>query len=662
MSFPPIQSLWNEDDAARCRNDLEMRVYSSRLLGQNPNLVLHGGGNISVKITETNLVGEQEEILYVKGSGWDLATIEAAGFAPVRLEPMKKLAKLESLSDPQMVNELKTRMTLAGAPSPSVETILHAVLPYKFVDHTHADAVVTLTNTADGEQRIRDIYGDKVIIVPYVMPGFDLARGVGELYEQHATDQTVGMILLNHGVFSFSDDARESYERMIELVSMAEQSLMAEGAWELEQPSHFTPTVPLREPLATLRAEISQAAGRPMVVQMTESNAGFEFAKHPQLESIATRGPVTPDHVLRTKRIPLVGRDVKRYCDEYATYFNEHAPNAKEPKTMLDPAPRVVVDPELGFCAVGKSAAEAQIVSDLYEQTMTCILRAESIGGWQALPAADIFDLEYWDLEQAKLKKGGRAPMFQGEVALVTGAASGIGKACVDSFIARGAAVVGLDINPAIETLIDSPNFLGIAGDISDEAAQQAALEQAVRRFGGIDMVVLNAGMFPGGTPIAELKTEDFSRVMKVNLDANLALMRECYPLLKLAPKGGRVVVMASKNVLAPGAGAAAYSASKAALTQLMRIAALEWGGDNIRINALHPDAVFDTGIWTDEVLQARADHYGMTVEQYKTRNVLKTEVTSHDVAELSAEMCGPLFAKTTAAQLPVDGGNERVI
>ena len=662
MKQPPIQSLWNAADAAQCNDDLALRVYSSRLLGQNPNLVLHGGGNTSVKISETNLVGEQEEILYVKGSGWDLATIEAPGFAPVRLEPMKKLAKLESLSDPQMVNELKTQMTLAGAPSPSVETILHAVLPYKFVDHTHADAVVTLTNTADGEQRIRELYGDKVIIVPYVMPGFDLARTIGVQYEREATEQTIGMILLNHGVFSFSDSAEESYERMVELVSMAEQSLMAQEAWEVDQESGSAPEGEQRQAVATLRAEISKAAGRPMLVQMSESEAGYRFAQHPQLESIATRGPVTPDHVLRTKRIPMVGRDVAAYVQGYSDYFSQHAPNAKEEKSMLDPAPRVVVDRELGFCAVGKSASEVGIVSDLYEQTMTCILRAESIGGWQALPANDIFDLEYWDLEQAKLQKGGNLPAFQGEVVLITGAASGIGKACVESFLQRGAAVVGLDINPLIETRVDSPAFLGIAGDIADESTQQAALEQAVRRFGGLDMVVLNAGMFPGGTHIADLKTEDWQQVLRVNLDANLALMRESYPLLRLAPNGGRMVVMGSKNVLAPGAGAAAYSASKAALTQLMRIAAFEWGGDGIRINALHPDAVFDTGIWTEEVLQARATHYGMSVEEYKTRNVLKVEVTSRDVAELSAEMCGPLFAKTTAAQLPVDGGNERVI
>ncbi len=662
MKQQRMQSHWSQDEAARCRSDLELRVYSSRLLGSDPTLVLHGGGNTSVKVTESNLVGEEEEILYVKGSGWDLATIEAAGFAPVRLEPMKKLARLESLSDPEMVNALKTEMTLAGAPSPSVETILHAVLPFRFVDHTHADAVVTLTNSVDGEERVRSLYGDRVIVVPYVMPGFDLARQVGEAFSREATDETVGMVLLNHGVFTFSDSAQESYERMVELVSMAEQYLQDQGAWDIEQSSELRFDGECMGSIAGLRAEISSAAGRPMVVQMTESVAGLHFSRLPNVAEIATRGPVTPDHVLRTKRIPMVGQSVSEYVEQYRSYFDAHAPHAKEEKRMLDPAPRVVLDRELGLCVVGKSAVEAGIVSDLYEHTMSCIQRAEQLGGWRALPAADIFDLEYWDLEQAKLKKGGSAPLFQGEVALITGAASGIGKACVDSFLNRGAAVIGLDINPDVAGLYDNPGYLGVCCDIADEQAQREALERGVRHFGGIDMVVLNAGMFPGGTEIAKLGTESWQQVMRVNLDANLALMRECHPLLRQAPNGGRVVVMGSKNVPAPGVGAAAYSASKAALTQLMRIAALEWGADRIRINALHPDAVFDTGIWSEEVLQARADHYGMSVEEYKSRNVLKVEVTSRDVAELTAEMCGPLFAKTTAAQLPVDGGNERVI
>ncbi|MCI5159030.1 MAG: SDR family oxidoreductase, partial [Candidatus Electrothrix sp. AUS1_2] len=308
------------------------------------------------------------------------------------------------------------------------------------------------------------------------------------------------------------------------------------------------------------------------------------------------------------------------------------------------------------------TAKDAAIVHDIYEHTMVSVLRAEQLGGWQALPYEDLFNVEYWDLEQAKLAKGGASPLFTGEVVLVTGAASGIGKACVNSFLQRGAAVAGLDIDANITGISPAPGFLGIQCDLTDEEQVRKALDQAVARFGGLDMLVLNAGMFPGSTLVAELSSAAWRKVMAVNLDANLLLLRECHPLLQRAPGKGRVVIIGSKNVPAPGPGAGAYSASKAALTQLMRVAALEWGKDGIRINALHPNAVFDTGIWTEEILQERARHYGLSVQEYKTNNVLGTEVSSRQVAELAAEMCGPLFACTTAAQLPVDGGNERVI
>ena len=329
---------------------------------------------------------------------------------------------------------------------------------------------------------------------------------------------------------------------------------------------------------------------------------------------------------------------------------------------MLDPAPRVILDRELGLCAAGRSAQDARIVLDIYAHTLVAIQRAQRLGGWKALPEKDIFDVEYWDLEQAKLARPGAAPMFAGEVALVTGAASGIGKRCVESFLARGAAVVGLDLDPAVATLHALAAFLGIACDVTDVRHLVDALEQAAHAFGGLDMAVLNAGVFPGGRRIEALADAEWGRVMRVNLDANLALLREAHPLLKLAPRGGRVVVVGSKNVPAPGPGAAAYSASKAALTQLARVAALEWGADGIRVNTLHPNAVFDTGLWSAEVLAERARHYGLSVEAYRKNNVLGVEVTSRDVAELAAEMCGPLFAKTTGAQLPVDGGNDRVI
>lgn len=657
-----MQNLWNEFEAAEYQGDLQQRVYTSRLLGRDKTLVMHGGGNTSVKITAQNILGEEEELLYVKGSGWDLEFIEAAGFAPVRLAHLVRLAQLKELSDPAMVNELKTQMTSASAPTPSVEAILHAVLPFKYVDHTHSDAVIAITNTAAGEQRIREIYGDTVLIVPYVMPGFDLARMCADLVERYLTDKMIGMVLLNHGIFSFGATARESYGRMIDLVGRAEEYLRTRQAWDVTMPEPLEDVPAHVNDIVRLRDGISRAAGAPMILSTQCDAKSRAFARHPDVARLSRQGPATPDHVIRTKRVPMLGLDINGYSNEYKKYFDVNDKLSRVRKTMLDAAPRVVLDPALGMLTIGRTAKDAAIVRDIYDHTIDIILRATALGGYRALPEKDIFDVEYWDLEQAKLRGGGRPPVFTGEIVLITGAASGIGRACVDSFLARGAAVVALDINAAVATLLDRPDYCGLVCDVTDEASLQRALEQAVLRFGGLDMLVLNAGVFPQSCNIADLQYEEWWRVMNVNVDAGFSLLRLAYPILKLAPKGGRVVVIGSKNVPAPGPGAAAYSASKAALNQLARVAALEWGAERIRINTLHPNAVFDTGIWTPEVLETRARSYGLTVAEYKAKNVLKVEVTSRDVAELGAEMCGPLFAKTTGAQLPVDGGNERVI
>ena len=656
-----MQSLWNDDEAHSYSGDLAERVYSSRLLGRDKSLVLHGGGNTSVKLRQPNIFGREEDVLYVKGSGWDLETIESAGFAPVKLAPLLELAMLPTLSDTQMANELRVAMTDASAPSPSVEAILHAILPYKYVDHTHADAVISVTNGPNGRARIEEIYGESVVIIPYVMPGFKLARSVAELFPTNAKDDTVGMILLNHGVFSFGETAQESYERMIDLVNRAEDYLRQHNAWRIEIRYPPMPPRPIARDLSALRQELSALAGFPLIVSAHTDAQVIDFLHHENLPELIG-GPLTPDHVLFTKRIPMIGRDVQAYAAAYQEYFDANKGRADQALTMLDPAPRVILDPDMGMVTVGRTAKQASVVEDIYRHTMEVILRADMLGGYKPLPAGDIFDVEYWDLEQAKARKQSEAPMFTGEVGLVTGAASGIGKACVEALLARGAAVIGLDINPVIADLFKRPDYLGLQCDVTDESELINALEAGVRAFGGLDMVVLNAGVFPPGTPIAALKLADWDRVMRVNLDANLSLLREAHPLLKAAPRGGRVGIVASKNVPAPGPGAAAYSASKAALNQLGRVAALEWGGDGIRVNMVHPNAVFDTGLWTEEVLANRAKHYGMTVEQYKTNNVLKVEVTSRDVAELVAEMCGPIFGKTTGAQVPVDGGNDRVI
>jgi len=657
-----MKNLWNDNEAKKYNGDLELRVYTSRLLGRDTTLVLHGGGNTSVKIREKNILGKEEDILYVKGSGWDLETIEAAGFAPVRLKHLIELSKLPTLSDTQMVNELRTHMTLASAPTPSVEAILHATLPFKFVDHTHADSVVAVTNNSKGLERIKEIYGDTMVIIPYVMPGFDLARLCAEQFEAQAHDGTVGMILMNHGIFSFAETAKQSYDRMIELVSKAEYYLKKNAAWDISLTQNNKTNTDKRLDICALRNSVSAAAGCPMIVNTLRNDSSMSYINSPQLSVMSQQGPATPDHVIRTKRLPLLGRDVDAYSAAYQDYFKSISAQYNDDITILDQAPRVVLDKELGLCALGKSIKDALIVSDIYQHTIEIIQRAEQLGGYQALPAKDIFEVEYWELEQAKLKKSGSSPAFSGEIALVTGAASGIGQACVKSLLKRGAAVVGLDINKSITDMIESPAFLGLCCDVTNEQQLIDCLEAAVSKFGGIDMLILNAGTFPPGCRIESLSNKEWRRVMNINLDSNLSLMRECFPLLKLAPSGGRVVMIGSKNVPAPGPGAAAYSSSKAALNQLARVAALEWGSDNIRINTLHPDAVFDTGLWNEEVLQARAQHYGMSVHDYKTKNILKTEVSSDDVAELAAEMCGDLFSKTTGAQLPIDGGNDRVI
>jgi rhamnose utilization protein RhaD (predicted bifunctional aldolase and dehydrogenase)/NAD(P)-dependent dehydrogenase (short-subunit alcohol dehydrogenase family) len=656
-----MKSLWSDREAKQFRGDLGLRVYTSRLLGRDKSLVLHGGGNTSVKIREKNLFGEQETILYVKGSGWDLETIEPQGFSPVRLAHVLRLAQLPSLSDPEMVNQLVTHMLDASAPAPSIETILHGLMPQKFVDHTHADAVLSVSNTRDGDKRIREVYGNRCVVIPYLMPGFDLAQYCAKEFKRQGTPETVGMVLLNHGIFSFGESAREAYERMIELVTLAEKYLESRRAWSIALESSPR-SAPGAAAQAGLRHRISDAAGAPLIVRTVTNERTLGFAAHPELARISQEGPATPDHVIRTKRTPMLGTDVAGYAEEYRRYFDEYAPRAKESKTILDPAPRVVLDPAFGLAAAGRTAKDAAIVAEIYEHTIDVILRGEALGGFQALPAKDIFDVEYWDLEQAKLKKGGKALPFAGEIALVTGAASGIGRAAVAAFLARGAVVIGLDLDAKIESLHSRGDFLGVSCDVTDETQVRAALGKAVLAFGGLDMLVLNAGIFPASRKIADLPTEELRKAMNVNLDANLLLMRACHPFLKLAPRGGRVVVIGSKNVPAPGPGAAAYSASKAALNQLARIAALEWGADRIRVNTVHPNAVFDTGLWTEEVLAQRAKQYAMTVEEYKTNNVLKTQVGSRDVAELAAEMCGALFAKTTGAQVPVDGGNERVI
>jgi rhamnose utilization protein RhaD (predicted bifunctional aldolase and dehydrogenase)/NAD(P)-dependent dehydrogenase (short-subunit alcohol dehydrogenase family) len=655
-----VTSRWDDAEAASCATELDLRAYTSRLLGQDPSLVLHGGGNTSVKLIETNILGEAEDILWVKGSGWDLTTIEPAGFAPVRMRQLLALSKLTALSDTDMARELRIGTIDPAAPSPSVEAILHAIVPFKYVDHTHADAVLTLTNSVNGAELIATVYGDRLLHIPYVMPGFKLAALCAGLYPRLHGPQTIGMLLMNHGIFTWGETARESYQRMIDMVALAEAYIQKQVRGQSRTSEHATSAYSSTQ-VAALRRELSEVAGAPMILQLDDAPEAVSFANRADVSVISQQGPATPDHVIRTKRLPMLGRDVERYAREYERDFAANAYRSAAPLQILDAAPRVVVDPQMGVASAGRSAADASVTADIYRHTIAIILDATDLGGYRALPAADIFDVEYWDLEQAKLGKGTPATLT-GEVALVTGAASGIGRACAELLLLQGAAVVGLDLNAGVADVGAGPAWLGVQCDVTDKKQVTSAIEAAVKRFGGVDIAVLSAGIFPPSQRIDALEVGAWRAVMGVNVESSVALLRDLHPLLRLAPRGGRVVVIGSKNVAAPGPGAVAYSASKAALTQLARVAALEWGVDGIRVNVIHPNAVFDTALWSTEIVEARARQYGLSVAEYRANNVLRVEVTSPDVAQMCAAMCGPAFAKTTGAQVPVDGGNERVI
>ena len=640
-----------------------MRAYSSRLLGRDSSLVLHGGGNTSVKGELTDVFGETRRVLFVKGSGWDLKSIGAAGFAPTDLNYLLRLAELEQLSDSEMMRQLRLATLDPAAPNPSVEAILHALIPHRYVDHTHADAVVTLSNSPDGERILRELYGDEVLVLPYIMPGFILARQVAAATRDADWDALRGIVLLQHGIFSFHEDAEGSYEAMIELVDRAESELLRRAGKKLGTPAAVTHVAPIATALelSRLRKAAGEIHGLPMLARLDAGPEATNFAQFDDCGELIRRGPLTPDHTLHAKPFgavfdadPLPGlRDFKQ---EYLRYFSEHA---DENHQCLDAAPRYGVWRDKGMIYLAPNCKRLEIVADISAHTIRAIRLAEAIGGWRTLPREKLFEVEYWELEQAKLAKARAAPELQGKIALVTGAASGIGRATVEELRGRGATVIALDIDE-MEGL-ESPEVLCLRCDVTDSDATESALSQGVLHFGGLDILVSNAGNFPASANLAEMTDAAWEQSMQLNLSSHMKVLRACLPLLENGFDPA-VVFVASKNVPAPGPGAAAYSAAKAGLTQLARVAALEAGPLGIRVNVVHPNAVYDTGIWTEEVLSERARRYGMDVEQYRTSNLLGLEVSSHDVAASIVSLAGAAFSRTTGAQIPVDGGNERVI
>ncbi len=650
--------------------DLALRTYSARLLGADPTLVLHGGGNTSVKTRALDLFGEEIDVLCVKGSGWDLATIEPPGHPAVRLEPLLRMRGLERLSDEDMVNAQRQNLLDTTAPNPSVETLLHAFIPAKFIDHTHAMAVLALANQPDAQSLIASVYGDRVACVAYVMPGFDLARAAADAFQTR--EGLEGLILINHGVFSFGATARESYERMIDLVSLAE-AYIAERAGPLATAAPVASTGSRCFP--TLRGLLARKAPAPgrerWVFDGRQTPETLALVDDPRLSEWSARGVATPDHVIRTKRHPLVlpapGADLAAwgeraaaaldaYVDNYGAYFAAHAVGAASPKTPLDPLPRVIAIPGVGLVGLGRNAAEAKVVADIAEVWTATLLRAEAIGRFTPLGPADTFDMEYWSLEQAKLGKS-KERRLEGRVVLVTGGGGAIGAAIARAFAGEGAEVVILDI--AADRARDAaaavgPHALPLACDVTEPGQVETAFAQACDRFGGLDIVVSNAGTAMTGM-IADLDAQALRASFDLNFFAHQSVAQAAIRVFRAQGIGGVLLFNASKQAVNPGADFGAYGAPKAALLALARQYALEHGADGVRVNALNPDRI-RSGLLTEPMIASRSAARGVSRDAYMAGNLLAREVTADDVGQ--AFVLASLLEKTTGAIIPVDGGN----
>jgi rhamnose utilization protein RhaD (predicted bifunctional aldolase and dehydrogenase)/NAD(P)-dependent dehydrogenase (short-subunit alcohol dehydrogenase family) len=647
-----VKSRWNDADAPT-GHPLDVRAYSSRLIGGDRTLVLHGGGNTSVKAVSTDRFGEDHDGVFVKASGFDLATMGVEGFTGMKRESVTRLAELETLSDADMVAELLRARFDPTANNPSIEAIVHGLIPYTFVDHTHADAIVTVSNLPDGQERLADIFGKRVLVLPYVMPGFVLAQQFAGVIGQ--LGDVDGVVSSHHGLFTFANDARDSYEMTVALVDKAEQHLVECFGPSILQP--ISPSDPLR--VAAARRCVCQAAG---CAQISLPATSIDADSVQAVANMVRRGVLTPEHVIHNKPFPaLIGDDIDGSIAEFSALYEAYVDRARDPDlTRLTPHPHWALFEDGSVRSFGPNPKRARVSADVAATTVRAMGPAVEVGGWEGLTEEQLRELEYWELEQAKLRRQPPPKALTGKIAYVTGAASGIGRACAEDLAAQGALVVATDISDGI-TEMTGGSIDGRVVDATDSAQVEASLAAVVHDYGGIDIVVSTVGIFKTGQRVEVLDDASWQASLDVNLTSHQMLARAAIRFLRHGVDPA-IVFVASRNVTAPGAGAAAYTVSKAGLTQLMRVLALELAPEGIRVNAVHPDAVFDTALWTDEVLATSAERYGVTVEEYKTRNLLSAEITSHDVASAVTALVDGTLSKTTGAQIPIDGGNERVI
>ena len=678
-----MDNLWRDEDAEHVveayaqkgvNRDLALRTYPTRLLGGEPRLVLHGGGNTSVKTTMQDLLGDTYEVLCVKGSGWDMGTIEPAGLPAVKIAPLLKSRKFEKLSDEDMVTLLRANLIEISAPNPSVEALLHAFLPHKFVDHTHSTAILAIADQAESRAMSEDLFGKKMGFVPYIMPGFALAKAAAEVFEQDPSVE--GLILDKHGIFTFGETAKQAYDRMIHYVTLAEDHVRRNGRHP------FTPAA-LPKTLATpgeiapmLRGAVAFDRGEGrydrMVSVFRTSPAILDFVNAAEVEDMAARGVSTPDLSIRIKTGPMVlpapaaddlasyraviDARVAAFVNDYTRYFQENDARDDLKRIMLDPMPRLTLVPGLGMFGHGRTLKDAGIAADVGEMWIEAARDAESVGRFQPVSRPDLFDLEYWSLEQAKLA-GARPKPFTGQVALVTGGAGAIGAAVAEAFAAEGAHVVVLDLDgeraAAVAKTVGNQS-IGLACDVTDPMSVRASFEKAVEAYGGVDIVVSNAGA-AWESPIATMDDALLRKSFELNFFAHQSVAQNAVRIMKEQKTGGVLLFNASKQAVNPGAKFGAYGLPKAATLFLSRQYALEHGADHIRVNAVNADRI-RSGLLNDAMIENRAAARGLSVKDYMGGNLLGLEVTADDVAR--AFLHQALAERTTADVTTVDGGN----
>ncbi|WP_393971993.1 bifunctional aldolase/short-chain dehydrogenase [Oxyplasma meridianum] len=655
-----MQSKWENQTF---KDDLDERVYSSHLLGSVPDLVLHGGGNTSIKREEILHTGKKAAVLRVKGSGWDLATIKREGFTGIRMDDLLAAKDILEMTDQEMVDYMKKSMVDPSEPSPSVETFLHAFLPFKFVDHSHADSILAITNRNVSQDEIKSIFGN-VVVIPYSPPGFKLARSVLERLGSISPD-TEGIILEMHGLFTFGDSAKESYERHIHLVTVAEDFIKKKVNRNIfTQKFQALSIESISDSLPAIRGMISKRSKK--ILNICNSPEAIEIACSEEAEKFTQRGPATPDMIIRTKHDYIYCPDVKglesqvaeyekKYEDQYSRYVSDYP--------MHDPFPPIIVVRGTGIITSGISAKEAEIVRDQFVHSMRVNSIAEKLSGQRFIDLDLSYSMEYWPLEEAKLKKFKPMPL-QGCISLVTGAANGIGYVASLKLAQKGSAIVMCDIDPEvskkaqeIETMTRSP-VLPYVLDISSEQEIRAMFHNVRKKFGGVDIVFNNAGILKSAA-IEDLDVKDLDRHYAIIGRGSFIISQEAFRIMKAQGIGGNIVFNITKNLTNPGPEMTSYGSAKAFAAYVCHYVAKEGGKYGIRANIINPDKVFKgSKIWENGVLEARARAKGQTVDEYKTQNLLRREVLPEHVANvLLALVDEETFGATTDAMIPVDGG-----